>query len=134
MHASYGRVIRRAIVPTVAAAAVMVAISSAVGGVKGLIGAFLGVALVAVFFGISLVTVGRAAKVSPQAMMITAIVTFLVKMLVLAVLVVEFEGTTEFNPRLFGFTAIVCILVWSAAQAITSARMKVLYVEPDGER
>ena len=104
------------------------------GGTKGLIGALLGVALVAIFFGISVVAVSRAARVSPQAMMITAIGTFIVKIVVLAFLVARFAGTTAFNSKLFGFTAIVCILAWSIGQAVTTARMKVLYVEPDGER
>ena len=119
--------------PTAAAAVVMIALSAALGGIKGLIGALLGVALVAVFFGISLVAVGRAARVSPQAMMITAIVTFLVKILALAVVVSQFSGTTAFNNRLFGFTAIVCIVAWSVGQAVVSSRMKVLYVEPASE-
>jgi ATP synthase protein I len=131
MQASYGRVLKRTAVPTAAAAVVMIALSAALGGVKGLIGALLGVALVVVFFGISLVAVGRAARVSPQAMMITALATFLVKILALAVVVSQFSGTTAFNSRLFGFTAIVCIVAWSVGQAIVSSRMKMLYVEPD---
>jgi ATP synthase protein I len=112
----------------------MVALSGAIGGVKGLTGALLGVALVFVFFAISVIAVGRAARVSPQAMMITALATYVLKILALAVLVARFAGTSAFNSRLFGFTAIVCIVVWSIAQAIVSARLKVLYVEPDGER
>ncbi len=119
--------------PTAAAAVVMIALCAGIGGVKGLIGALLGVALVAVFFGISLVAVGRAARVSPQAMMITAVVTFLVKILALAVLVSNFSGTSAFNSKLFGITAIVCILAWTIGQAFVSSRMKVLYVEPNGE-
>ena len=87
-----------------------------------------------VFFGISILAVGRAARISQQAMMITAIVTFLVKILVLAVLVDRFANTSAFNPKLFGFTAIACIVAWSFSQAITSARQKMLYVEPDGDR
>jgi ATP synthase protein I len=133
MQASYGRILRRAAVPTAAAAVVMIALCAGIGGVKGLIGALLGVALVAVFFGISLVAVGRAARVSPQAMMITAVVTFLVKILALAVLVSNFSGTSAFNSKLFGITAIVCILAWTIGQAFVSSRMKVLYVEPNGE-
>jgi ATP synthase protein I len=112
----------------------MVALCGAFGGVKGLIGALLGVALVTIFFGISVVAVSAAARVSPQAMTITALATFLVKILVLAVLVERFAGTATFNSKLFGFTAIVCILAWTFSQAITSARQKILYVEPDGER
>ena len=80
MQASYGRILRRAAVPTAAAAAVMIALSGAIGGVKGLTGALLGVALVIVFFGISVIAVGRAARVSPQAMMITALATYVLNM------------------------------------------------------
>ena len=134
MHPNYGRVLRRSAVFTAAAAAVMVVLFTVLGGTKGLIGALLGVALVAIFFGISVVAVSRAARVSPQAMMITAIGTFIGKIVVLAFLVSRFAGTSAFNSRLFGFTAIVCILAWSIGQAVTTARMKVLYVEPDGER
>ncbi len=134
MHASYGRVLKRTAVPTAAAAVVMIALSAALGGVKGLIGALLGVALVAVFYGISLVAVSRAARVSPQAMMLTAIVTFLVKILALAVLVSRFAGTTAFNNKLFGFTAIACILAWSIGQAVIFSRMKILYVEPEADK
>ena len=134
MHPNYGRVLKRSAVFTVAAAAVMVVLSTVLGGTKGLIGALLGVALVTIFFGISVVAVSRAARVSPQAMMITAIGTFILKIVVLAFLVARFAGTTAFNSKLFGFTAIVCILAWSIGQAVATARMKVLYVEPDGER
>jgi ATP synthase protein I len=112
----------------------MVAICAGVGGMKGLIGALLGVALVVIFFGISILAVGRAARISQQAMMITALGTFLVKILLLAFLVARLAGTTMFNSKLFGFTAIVCIIAWSMSQAITSAKMKMLYVEPDGKR
>jgi ATP synthase protein I len=87
-----------------------------------------------VFFAISIVAVSRAEKVSPRAQMVTALTTFIVKILVLMVLVSRFSNTTLFNARLFGLTAIVCILVWTFAQVFWSTRLKVLYVEPDGER
>lgn len=134
MPESYARSLRWSVLLTAPLAAVMVAICAGVGGTKGLIGALLGVALVIIFFGISVLAVGRAARISQQAMMITAISTFLVKIVLLAFLVDRLAGTTVFNSKLFGVTAIVCIVAWSMSQAITSAKMKVLYVEPDGKR
>jgi ATP synthase protein I len=134
MPASYARTLRSAVLLTAPIAVVMVAICAGVGGTKGLIGALLAIALVIVFFGLSILIVGRAARISQQAMMIAALGTFLVKILALAVLVDQFAGTTAFNSRLFGFTAIVCIIAWSLSQAVASARQKTLYVEPDGER
>ena len=134
MQASYGPIARRSAVFAAAAGAIMLVLSGILGGAKGLVGAALGVALVAVFFALSILAVQRAARVSPQAMMVAALTTFFVKIIVLLFLVARFGTTTAFNGRLFGLTAIVCILVWSGAQVMWSLRLKVPYVEPDGER
>jgi ATP synthase protein I len=131
MLAKYATIVRRAGALTALAAAVMVAVCAAVVGVKGLIGALVGVAIVTVFFGISVLVVGRAARVSPQAMMVAAMITYLVKIVALAVVVSTMNGTTAFSTRTLGLTAIVCILVWSATQVIVTLKLKMLYVEPD---
>ena len=131
MLAKYATIVRRAGALTAVAAAIMVAVSAALVGVKGLIGALVGVAIVIVFFGISVLVVGRAARVSPQAMMVAAIITYLVKIVALAVVISTLNGTTAFSTRAVGFVAIGCILVWSATQVITAIKIKMLYVEPD---
>jgi ATP synthase protein I len=133
MLTNYARIIRRSAASTAAAGLVMAVVSTAIGGGKGLLGAVLGIALVAAFFGISVVAVGRAARVSPQAMMITAMTTYVAKILILLFFVVRFAATTVFNPRLFGVTALACILVWSVSQVAWSLRLKAPYVEPSGE-
>jgi ATP synthase protein I len=131
MLAKYAIIIRRAGALTAAAAAVMVAVSAALGGVKGLYGALIGVAIVAAFFGISVLVVGRAARVSPPAMMVAAMITYVVKIVALALVVSALHGMTAFSDRALGLTAIGCILVWSATQVITAVKVKMLYVEPD---
>ena len=131
MLAKYAIIVRRAGALTAIAAAVMVAISAALVGVKGLIGALIGVAIVTAFFGISVLVVGRAARVSPGAMMVAAMVTYLVKIVSLAIIVSALNGTTAFSTRTLGFVAIGCILVWSATQVITTMKLKMLYVEPE---
>jgi ATP synthase protein I len=131
MLAKYATIVRRAGALTAVAAAVMVALSAAVVGVKGMLGALVGVAIVTVFFGISVLVVGRAARVSPGAMMVAAMITYLVKIVALAVIVSSLNGTTAFSTRDLGLTAIVLIRVWSAAQVVTTLKLKMLYVEPD---
>jgi ATP synthase protein I len=131
MLAKYAIIIRRAGALTAVAAAIMVAVSAALGGVKGLYGALIGVAIVALFFGISVLVVGRAARVSPQAMMVAALVTYVVKIVALAFVVSALHGMTAFSDRALGLTALGCILVWSAAQVITAVKVKMLYVEPE---
>src|SRR6266568_1076819 len=124
MLANYAQIARRSTVTSAAVGAVMIIISVAVGGAKGLLGA--------VLFAISVFAVGRAARRGPQAMMITAMTTYIGKILLLLFFVVRFAGTTVFNSRLFGLTALVGILAWSASQVFWSMRLKAPYVEPSG--
>jgi ATP synthase protein I len=133
MLASYTIVVRRAAVPTAIGALIMIAVSAALVGSKGLVGALLGVAIVALFVGISIAVVGWASRIGPPAMMIAALGTFLVKVVALAVVVSSLEGTTAFSTRTLGFTAIGCIVLWSAAQVIAAMRVKLLYVDPSAK-
>jgi ATP synthase protein I len=134
MLASYAVILRRSALATAPAAAAMIVLSGIVGGGKGLVGALLGVATVIIFFGIDAITLSWAARRSPQVMMVTAISTYLVKILTLLLLVAKFSGTTAFNGKLFGFTVIVCVIVYTTAQAVLGARLKMPYVEPHGEQ
>jgi ATP synthase protein I len=134
MLASYVTIVRRAAVPTAVGAAVIVALCAALVGTKGLVGALLGVAVVAVFFGISIAVVARAARVSQPAMMVAALGTFLVKIVALGVVVSSLNGTTAFSTRALGLTAIGCILLWTGSQVVAAMRVKMLYVEPQGKQ
>ena len=134
MPAYYAVILRRSAMLTAPVALLMIVLGAVLDGTKGLLGAVLGVALVIAFFGISVLVVGRAAKVSPQAMMAAAVGTFLVKILVLIILIGSFQNSTAFNDRIFGLTVIVCVIAYSAAQMISSIRLKIPYVEPDRDR
>jgi ATP synthase protein I len=131
--AYYGRVVRWSIALTSVVAAVAVVICALMGGAKGVYGSLIGIGVVAVFFGISILAVGRAARVSPMAMMVTALGSFVVKIVAFMIVLVVIGKSTAFDGRMLGFTALACILAWSAAQAVTAMRMQTLYVEPDGK-
>jgi ATP synthase protein I len=132
--ASYAVILRRSALVTAIPALVMVVLGGALGGAKGLVGALLGVGLVIVFFGISAAAMSWASRKSPQVTMVTAASTYLIKILVLFFFVIRYSGTTAFNGKIFGVTVVVCVVVWTSAQALVSARLKVPYVEPDGKR
>jgi ATP synthase protein I len=134
LPANYARIVRRSAVIAAVVAMVMVAFSAAVGGRRGWYGGLLAVAVVTVFFAISVVAVGYAARAGMTAMMATAIVTYTVKIIVLAAVVASLAESDFFDPRLFGVTAIGCVLAWTVAQATTTLRMRQLYFEPDGDR
>ena len=96
--------------------------------------AFLGFA--ATPYLISVLAIGRAARISPQAIMGAAIGLYLFKIIILAIAVKELSASSFFNGKLFGFTALVCILAYCASQVAGSIKFKTLYVEPepDGDR
>jgi ATP synthase protein I len=131
--AYYGRVVRWSIALTSVVAAAAVVICALLGGAKGIYGSLIGIGVVAVFFGISILAVGRAARISPMAMMVTALGSFVVKIIAFMIVLIAIGKSTAFNGRMLGFTALACILAWSAAQAVTAMRMQTLYVEPDGK-
>jgi len=132
MMAAYSRVVRRSAALTAVVAAVMIGICAALGGAKGVYGALIGVGVVTVFFGISVLAVGKAAKISPQVMMATAMGTYIVKIIAFMVVLVVLGKSTAFNGKMLGFTALVCILTWCATQVVTTMKLKMLYVDPEG--
>jgi ATP synthase protein I len=131
MGTQYARVVRWSIAPTSVVAAVAVVLCAVLGGAKGTYGALIGVAVVAAFFGISILVVGRAAKISPGAMMTAALGSYIVKIIAFMIVLALLKHSTAFNGRMLGFTAFACILTWCAAQVVTMMRTKVLYVTPE---
>jgi ATP synthase protein I len=129
--ATYSRVVRRSAALTAVVAAVCVAVCAALGGVKGLYGALIGVAIVTAFFGISVLVVGRAARISPHVMMAAAMISYVVKIIGFAIVMIALGKSDAFNGRMLGFTALVCILAWTAAEVITTMKLRLPYVDPD---
>jgi ATP synthase protein I len=134
MLANIAPTARRSAAVTAAVAVVTVVLSTVFAGHKGLLGAAFAVVLVAAFFGLTILALGMAAKVSPQAMMLAGIGTYTFKILVLIALVSKFQNSTAFSAWTFGLSAIVLVLVYDVTLAVTWSKQKMLYVEPDGER
>jgi ATP synthase protein I len=130
MQAEDVRALRQSAVPTALAGVICTAVGAIVAGGKGVLGALLALAVVSVFFSISFYAVNRAAKTNPSLMMAVALGTYVVKIVVLAVLVANFRDTTLFDGRVFGLSAIALVLVWSGMQVRTMLTSRMLYVEP----
>jgi ATP synthase protein I len=133
MSTQYARVVRWSIALTSVVAAVAVVLCAVLGGAKGAYGALIGVGVVTAFFAISILVVGRAARINPMAMMVAALATFLGKIVGFMIVLAILRHSTSFNGKMLGFTALACILAWSAAQIGTAMKLKMLYVEPDGQ-
>jgi len=133
MTTQYARVVRWSIALTSVVAAVAVVLCAVLGGAKGAYGALIGVGVVTAFFAISIIVVGRAAKINPMAMMVAALATFLAKIVGFMIVLAILRHSAAFNGKMLGFTALACILAWSASQIATSMKLNLLYVEPDGK-
>ena len=114
MTTQYARVVRWSLALTSVVAAVAVVLCAALGGSKGAYGALIGVGVVTAFFAISIIVVGRAARINPMAMMVAALGTFLGKIIAFMIVLAVLRHSTAFNGKMLGFTALACILAWSA--------------------
>jgi ATP synthase protein I len=133
MMTYYNRVVRWSLALTSVVAAAAVVICVALGGSKGAYGALIGIGVVAVFFAISILVVSRAAKVSPMAMMIAALASFLAKIVAFMIVLAVMRHYHAYSFRDLGFTALACILAWSFSQVLVAMRMHFPYVEPHGQ-
>ncbi|WP_049561038.1 hypothetical protein [Nonomuraea sp. SBT364] len=133
MQANDVRVLKSAAIPTLGVGAVAVVVSLLVAGGGGALGAALGVLLVAVFFSISVVAVSYAARVSPQMMAIAAMVSYLVKVVVIMAMLVAFRDTTLWNTQAFAWSVVAGTLVWTAFEVRAFMKTKMLYVDPDAK-
>jgi ATP synthase protein I len=129
--ANYARVVWRSAALCSVVAAVMIAICAAVAGTKGVYGSLVGIGVVTAFFGISVLAIGRAAKVSPTVMMVVALATYVVKIIAFMIVLALLQNVTVFNGRSLGLTAFVLIITWCAAQVVIMMRAKMPYVTPE---
>ena len=133
MMTYYGRVVRWSIPLTSVVAAAAVVICALMSGSKGAYSALIGVGVVAIFFAISIFVVGHFARVNPMAMMVAALGSFVVKIVAFMIVLAVVRHSTLFDGRMLGFTALACILAWSASQIGVAMKLNLPYVEPDGQ-
>ncbi|MFK4147714.1 hypothetical protein [Streptomyces sp. NPDC004065] len=121
-------------VPTATVGVVAVAVSGAVAGGKGALGAAVGVLLAIAFMGIGLYVLQWTARTLPQLFQAMGLMLYVAQLLLLMIFVALFKGTSLFNPRAFAFSLVIATVVWMAAQARAHMKAKIFYVEPDSEK
>ncbi|MGW1160538.1 hypothetical protein ACWD48_20450 [Streptomyces sp. NPDC002519] len=120
-------------VPTAAVGVIAVAVSAAVAGGKGAIGAAVGVVLAIVFMGIGLFVLQWTAKTLPQLFQAMGLMLYVAQLLLLMIFLALFKGTTLFNARAFAFSLVAATVVWMVAQVRAHLKARILYVEPDSQ-
>ena len=131
MQSNDARVLRSAAIPTAAAGVVAVAVGALVGGSKGGIGAAIGVAVVIGFFSAGIVALQKSAKAFPHLFQAMGLLVYTTQLLLLAIVLVLFKGTTLFDLRAFAFSLVGTTIVWVIAQVRAHMKAKILYVDPN---
>jgi ATP synthase protein I len=100
-------------------------LSSVFAGVPGGVGAALGAVLVLASGFLGLWVMRRTADALPVVVMAGAVFTYLGKFAVFLVLLLVFRQTTLFDVRLFAYTLLAGVVVWTAGEAVGFLRSKV---------
>ncbi|WP_055494817.1 hypothetical protein [Streptomyces sp. TP-A0356] len=120
--------------PTAAVGVIAVAVSGAVAGGKGALGAAVGTLLAVLFMGIGLYVLQWTAKTLPHLFQAMGLMLYVAQLLLLLIFVALFKGTSLFNPKAFAIALVVATVVWMAAQARAHMKAKIFYVDPDSEK
>lgn len=121
-------------VPTAAAGVVVVAVSGAVAGGKGAVGAAVGTVLAILFMGAGLYVLQWTAKTLPQLFQAMGLMLYVAQLLLLLIFVALFKDTSLFNAKTFALGLVIATVVWMAAQARAHMKAKIFYIDPDSEK
>ncbi|MBB1254946.1 hypothetical protein [Streptomyces alkaliterrae] len=132
MQSNDARILRGAAIPTALAGLIGVGVSGAVAGGQGALGAVVGTVLVLLFFTAGLHGLGIVGRKWPELLMGAGLLVYTTQIFALLIALFIFRDADYLNGRALGFTALVCALVWPAAQAWMQTRVKTLYVDTDG--
>lgn len=130
---SIDRLVLRVAIPVTVAVGVVAAIIGALVAAdpgKAVLGAAIGTVIVVAFFTVGQVVVGAVLRSAPQMAMSVALMVYLLKIGLLFIFIILFQGTTAFDTKVFALTIVACTLTWTVAEVWIFARTKVLYVDP----
>ncbi|MFJ1704247.1 hypothetical protein [Kitasatospora sp. NPDC088346] len=125
------RILRGAAIPTAVAGVVAIAISTALVGAKGLLGALFATLLVMAFFSFGQVALDRLTRNNPHILMAAALLVYTTQILLVGIVLAVFKNTTLFDTKVFGFTLLGCALIWTGFQVRGAVKAKIYYVQSD---
>ncbi|WP_371499164.1 hypothetical protein OG871_24070 [Kitasatospora sp. NBC_00374] len=125
------RILRGAAIPTAVAGVVAIAISTALVGTKGLLGALFATLLVMAFFSFGQVALDRLTRNNPHILMAAALLVYTTQILLVGIVLAVFKNTTLFDTKVFGFTLLGCALIWTGFQVRGAVKAKIYYVQSD---
>ena len=123
-----GLTLRAGLTGVALAAPVAISLSAGLAGVRGLVSSLVGLALVAVFFLVSMVLVERANTVGPALTLPVALTVYAIKIVVLGVIVFGTDAVSQLNAPAFCWSVVGATLGWLIAHAVAVWRTRMPYV------
>lgn len=114
---------RGAVRPTLVVGVVVLAGATILAGGRGALGAVIGIALVVAFFGVGLLILRHTARTNPRAVMAVALMSYVVKVTLLALMLVLLGRTELFDRGAFAAATLACALAWLAGEVLTFWRL-----------
>ncbi len=134
-----GRVVRRAVLGTLALAALLAGLGGVLSGSAAVSGVAVGAALVCGFFGLGVLVLLWVTRVSPAATLLVGLMTYTLQVVGLAVAFAVLRSSgllgSEIDPRWLGGTVVGGTVVWLAIQVTLSLRARQVYYDlpsPEG--
>lgn len=124
-------ILLRAALPTAVVGLVVAAIAWIAMGTTAGVGALVGVVFVVPFFSVGQAILAGVLRKNPAMGMSVAMLLYLVKIGVLAILLVVLADTSLFDTKAFAINILICTLVWTGAEVWILANSKILYVDPE---
>jgi ATP synthase protein I len=131
MQSNDARILRGAAMIAAPVGIVATVASVLIDGEKGLIGALVGLAVVAFFYGLGFAALMRLTRDRPQVAMMAGMLIYAVQILLMGVFIIVFSGTTLFNGKAFALTLLATALAWIGGQVRCSLTSRMLYVDPE---
>ena len=122
---------RGAAIPTLAVGVIAAVVAGVVAGGAGVLGALLGVGLVLIFFGLTLLVMRWTADALPGNAFGAAMISYSLKIVVLGVLLVVGRKLTWFDKQSFGLTVLACGVVWLLAEVRAFVRAPIPIIVPE---
>ncbi|GAA2265412.1 MULTISPECIES: hypothetical protein [Kitasatospora] len=125
--------LRGAAIPTAVAGVVALAISTALVGSKGLIGALFATVLVLAFFASGQIALDRLTRNNPQMLQAGGLLVYMTQILLVGIVLAVFKDTTLFDTKAFGLSLLGCALTWTGFQVRAAMKAKIYYVQTDSD-
>lgn len=130
---AFGILLRRASLISGIAALVCVVVAAVWQGIGSGVSALIGGAIVVGFFGARLVVMRRVTRSNPHLIMMTALVLYTVKVVLLGVAMVLLTRVEGISGPALGFTVIITAVVWLAAELRGFMTMRIPVFMTDGD-